>query len=133
MVIRSYRDLEVWKKSIQWIKQLYLLSRQFPKEETYGLTSQLRRSAVSVAANIAEGRNRGTKKEFQHFLNVAYGSLAEAETHIIIAVALDYITQKDAQSVLDVASEIGRMINGLYRSLTPDTRHLTPDTSELTA
>jgi len=115
--IQSYRDLEVWKKSIQLIKSCYLLTDKFPKTETYGISSQLRRSVVSVAANIAEGHSRSSTKEFIRFIDIAYGSLAETETHLIIACELGYITASDIENILVKSAEIGRMLNGLVSSL----------------
>lgn len=117
MSIQSYRDLEVWKKSIQLIKSCYLLTDKFPKTETYGISSQLRRSVVSVAANIAEGHSRSSTKEFIRFIDIAYGSLAETETHLIIACELGYITASDIENILVKSAEIGRMLNGLVSSL----------------
>jgi four helix bundle protein len=115
--VKSYRDLEVWKKSIELAEQVYRVSAEFPKEEKYGLTSQVRRSAVSVAANVAEGAEREGTKEFLQFLGIASGSLAETETLLILAARLGLMTQPDLQPVLEKASSVGRMLNGLKRSL----------------
>lgn len=128
MSVSSYRDLEVWKKSIQLVKITYALTKEFPKEELYGLTNQIKRAAISIPANIAEGRNRNTKKEFLNFLKISYGSLAELETHVIIAFELEYCSQNTLDNILAMTAEIGRMINGLRKSLLTDTRHPTPDT-----
>jgi four helix bundle protein len=130
-MIQSYRDLEVWKKSISLIKNVYQLTAAFPKREQYGLTSQIQRSAVSVAANIAEGRSRQSTQEFLYHLNVAYGSLAETETHMFIASELGFLSSAVLEKLLIDSAEIGKMINGLVRSLEskkiPDPRSLTPD------
>lgn len=128
--VQSYRDLDVWKKSIQLVKACYEATKSFPKEEMFGLTSQIRRSAVSVPANIAEGRHRNTAKEILNFLKIAYGSLAELETHLIIALELNYISEAQQNTVLTQTAEIGRMINGLRKALIADTRHLKPETLE---
>ena len=98
-------------------QEVYRLSATFPKDELYGLTSQIRRSAVSVPSNIAEGQARNTQKEFIHFLNVSYGSLAELETQLIISVQVDYTRQDNIALILSKIQEIGRMIKSLIRSL----------------
>ena len=130
MSIQSYRDLDVWKKSIQLVKMAYVFTKHFPKDEIYGLVSQIRRSATSIPANIAEGRSRNTKKEFLNFLRIAYGSLAEMETHFIVAFELEMVTQSELDEILSKSSEIGRMLNGLRNSLLTDTRNPTPETYE---
>jgi four helix bundle protein len=117
MLIKSYRDLEVWKKSRKIVSEVYKLTKTFPKEELYGLTSQLQRAAVSIPSNIAEGKSRRTTKEYMRFLDIAYGSLAEVETQLYIACDLGYTTEKKIENLLDRYAEIGRMINGLLNSL----------------
>ena len=116
-LLRSYRDLEVWQKAMSWIEQVYSCSLSFPADERFGLTSQLRRAAVSVAANIAEGAERSGTGEFLQFLGIASGSLAEAETLILLAHRLRLVSQEDQELLIAKASEIGRMIEGLKRSL----------------
>jgi len=113
----DFRQLMVWQKAMDVVTQLYKATRAFPKEEMYGLTSQLRRSAVSIPSNIAEGQARPTKGEFIQFLGYAKGSLAELETQIIIAQNLEYLA--DATEILESASEVGRLLNGLINSLKP--------------
>ena len=88
----GYRDLKVWQAAMRLTVEVYRLSEQFPKHETYGLTSQLQRSAVSLPSNIAEGHGRNSPKEFNHFLGIALGSLAELETQLILAQHLNYLT-----------------------------------------
>ena len=139
MTIRSYQDLEVWQKAMDLVEDCYRLTGELPNTEIYGLSSQLQRSAVSVAANIAEGRERGRTREFLHHLSIAYGSLAELETHILIARRLNYVNEQRLSRFMDNTAEIGRMLNGLRRSLeqktlapvprppTPDPRPPTPD------
>jgi four helix bundle protein len=113
----SYRDLDVWKKAMDLIVDCYKTTEGFPQKETYGLASQLQRAAVSIAANISEGHARRYTKEFLRFLSIAYGSLAELETHILIAERLNYIDSSQTMRLLEKASELGRMLNGLRRSL----------------
>ena len=113
----SYRDLEVWKKSMDVVVQCYETTRTFPTCEQYGLMGQIQRSAVSVPANIAEGQARQHKKEFLHHLSIAHGSLAELETHIEIAKRVSYIRDDVAHHLFSQTEEVGRMINGLRRSL----------------
>jgi four helix bundle protein len=113
----GYRDLKVWQASMQLATDVYRLSAHFPKHETYGLASQLQRSAVSVPSNIAEGQGRNSPKEFHHFLGVASGSLAELETQLILAQQLGYLTEEATGSVLKISDEIGKMLIGLKRSL----------------
>lgn len=95
----------------------YELTKDFPKSEIYGLTNQLRRAAVSIPANIAEGRERQHDKEFLQYLSIAYGSLAELETHLQIAERLAYLKSHQLGHVLEMASEVGRMLNGLRKSI----------------
>lgn len=114
---KSYRDLEVWQKAMNLVVDCYQITKGFPKSEVFGLASQLQRAAVSIAANIAEGRARQHTKEFLQHISIAYGSLAEMETHIHIAKRLSYISEDQLQEMLKKASEIGRMLNGLRKSL----------------
>jgi four helix bundle protein len=115
--ISSYRDLHVWQKAVELVTDCYRISSKFPPDERFGLTSQLRRAAVSVPANIAEGHGRGTTKSFIHFLWIANGSLAELETHILIAERLGFVTREDTRPAFDAMLTIGRMLTGLRRSL----------------
>ena len=117
MTIQSYRDLEVWQKAMDLVVECYQITKAFPKAETFGLSSQLQRAAVSIVANIAEGHARQHTKEFQQSLSIAYGSLAELETHILIAERLKYVSTSQLTKLLDRTAEIGRMLNGLRRSL----------------
>ena len=115
--LKSYRELTVWQKSIDWVEQIYQASRNFPPEEKFGLTSQIRRAAVSVPSNIAEGAARSGTGEFLQFLSVASGSLAEVETQLILAGRLGYLPEADRQRLEMEADEISRMLGGLKRSL----------------
>jgi four helix bundle protein len=115
--VRSYRDLAVWQKAIRLAVDCYRAARSFPRHETYGLTSQVHRAAVSVASNIAEGRSRQHTREFLYHLSVAYGSLAELETQIEIARQLGYLPDELTDQLLRACAEVGRMINGLMNAL----------------
>jgi len=117
MNIKSYRDLDVWKKAMVLVTRVYKLTRTFPKEELYGLTSQLRRAAVSVPSNIAEGKSRRSTGDYIRFLDIAYGSIAEVETQLSVACNLEYVTQKKVSVLFDDYAERGRMMNGLIARL----------------
>ncbi len=117
---RDYKDLTVWQKAIDLVADAYRATREFPKEEVYGLTSQLRRCAISVPSNIAEGQGRLTRGEFRQFLGHAKGSLAELETQLIIAEKLGYL--KAPQALIDQLAEVARLLNGLLNSLAPGGR-----------
>ncbi len=117
MKVRSYRDLIAWQKAIDLVVEIYRTTHGFPKEETYGLTAQLRRAAVSIPSNIAEGQGRGSTGEFKLFLGHALGSLFEVETQITIAQKLEYITSEQAVKLLARTSELGKILNGLVASL----------------
>jgi four helix bundle protein len=117
-MIKDYKDLDVWKKSIDLVKQVYLVTKDFPKEEIYGLTNQIRRAAVSVASNIAEGKGRYSKKEYTQFLHIALGSVAELETQIIIAKELSYIKNETIEKDLfEKMNHITRMLRSLIKKL----------------
>jgi four helix bundle protein len=117
--IKSFRDLVIWQKAIQFAKEVYELTQGFPKEELFGLTSQLRRAAVSVSSNIAEGHAR-QGREFKHFLSIGRGSLAEVESQLFLAVELEYLKQDSLARVLGLGSEIRRMAISLARKLTQE-------------
>lgn len=115
--IISYVDLEVWQVSMDLVVECYGLAERFPPLEQYGLRSQLRRAAVSVPANIAEGHARRRTREFLHHLDIAYGSLAETETHIRIAERLGYVSHEATVPAFDMSGQVGRMLNRLIQSL----------------
>ena len=115
--VRSYKDLVAWQKSMDLVTAVYRASQGFPKEEIFGLVSQIRRSAVSVPSNIAEGHARTSRKEFQYFLSNARGSLAELETQLTIAHQLTYIDVTEINQLLDRLGEVGRILNGLLTAL----------------
>jgi four helix bundle protein len=109
----TYRDLEVWKKAVYLAKMIYEVTEEFPTRELYGISGQLRRSAVSVASNIAEGQARDGKKEFIYFLKVALGSLAELETQLIIGKEIGFLTEDKLDILIDLIYEVAKMIKGL--------------------
>ena len=115
--IKSYRDLVVWKRAVDLAEQIYRETKGFPKEETFGMTSQMRRAGVSVAANIAEGAGRNTAGEYKQFLGIAKGSLAELETLIILAGKLGLMASERSTLVLLNCEEISKMLSGLIKSL----------------
>jgi four helix bundle protein len=117
MAVKSYRDLIVWQKAMDLVEDVYKRTKRFPREELYGLTSQLRRAVVSVPSNIAEGQGRNSTKEFLHHLSIAYGSLCEVETQCLIAHRLGYLESRDLDRLTTRSSEIGRIINGLCNRL----------------
>ncbi len=115
---KDFRDLIVWQKAMKMVTAIYRATQSFPDDERYGLTSQLRRAAVSVPSNIAEGQGRLTKGEFRQFLGNAKGSLSEVETQLLIARNLGYLS--NPEPLLDQTSDVARLLNGLLRSLTTD-------------
>jgi len=117
MAGRSYRDLLVWQKSTNLVVDAYKASQSWPREEACGLTNQMRRAAVSIPANIAEGQGRDGTKEFLRFLIIASGSLCEMETHLLIAPHLDYLSQEQTDALMEQTAEIGRLLNGLKGNL----------------
>ena len=113
----SYQNLLVWQKGMDLATDCYQITQNFPKQETYGLTSQIRRSSVSVPSNIAEGQGRNSKKEFVHFLGIAQGSLREMETQMILACRVKYISEKDLDRILSLSKEVGIFLSRLIKSL----------------
>jgi four helix bundle protein len=117
MTVRNYRDLIVWQKAMDLVEMVYKATHTFPSEEMFGLKSQLRRAAVSVPSNIAEGQGRHTTREFLHFLSISNGSLREIETQILIAGRLNYLPENQCTQMLELANQIGRLRNRLVASL----------------
>ena len=118
MSASSYRDLVVWQKGMDFAEAVYRATAAFPCDERFGLTAQLRRAAVAVPSNIAEGQGRQTKGDFVRFLRIAQGSLREAETQVLIARRLDYIDDQTSTGPLKTTDDIGRLLNRLIQSLT---------------
>ena len=115
--MRPHENLDLWRKAIDFVVAIYRLTDKFPKEEKFGLTSQLRRAAVSVAANVAEGAGRTSTKEFRQYLSYSQGSASEVGTELVIALRLEYLTETDFKSLNNDLDDVGRMISGLSRSL----------------
>lgn len=116
--IRSYRDLEVWQRSVALATSIYQITAKFPKEELYGLTSQIRRAMVSVPSNLAEGHNRAGQ-DFARYVGIALGSVAELETQCLIAHNVGFLSAKDHHRLADELAQIGKMLWALRRSLRP--------------
>jgi four helix bundle protein len=114
---QSYRDLIAWQKAIDLVESVYRTTIGWPKEELYGLTNQVRRAAVSVPANVAEGQGRNSPREFLHHLSIATGSLHEVETHLLISLRLRYIDEASYEMLLCQTAEVGRLLHGLMRRL----------------
>ena len=117
MSVNCYRQLEVWQFGITLTKQVYELTRAFPKHELYSLSNQMQRAAVSIPANIAEGHARWSTKEFLHHLSIARGSLAELETMLTIAEELQYCQPSSTSPIFQLCDQVSRMMAGLRRSL----------------
>lgn len=132
--IHSYRDLIVWQRAIQLVLVIYQITEKFPKEEIYGLPSQMRRSAVSIPSNIAEGRFRNTRKDFTQFLRIAYGSGAELDTQIEIATQLLKTKNFDYTKAKQLLSEVLKMLNSMITKMSvsvvskADSQNLKPKT-----
>jgi four helix bundle protein len=115
--IKSYRDLIVWQKSIELVKNVYVSTQLFPKEEQYGLTNQMRRSAVSVPSNIAEGYGRNATGDYKRFLQIAVGSLYELQTQIEIAFQLKYLDENNFRSIIALCTEVDKMLYALIQKI----------------
>lgn len=113
--MKSHKNLDGWKKSIEFVTELYSLTNQYPKIETYGLRSQIRRAAISIPSNVAEGASRGSKKEYVRYLYIALSSAMELETQLIISEKLKYINKEQGETILEKLSEIMRIIQGLIK------------------
>ena len=117
-----FSRLEGWQRALDLVVECYRLSEQLPKTEQYGLSSQLRRAAVSVPANIAEGRGRGSQRDFARFLVIARGSLMEVESHLLVACRLNFLSGDQIAAVVQIRDEVGRLLNGLLRRIHADAR-----------
>src|SRR5687768_16126003 len=111
--MRNYQTLDAWKKSMQLVKEIYLMTKDYPKEELFALTSQTKRAAVSIPSNIAEGMGRQYKKDTIHFLHIARGSVYELETHLNIAKMITIIEEKTFTNTMSLVDEVVRLLNGL--------------------
>jgi|SRR5437016_2710251 len=123
--VRSYRDLRVWQQSMDLAEETYRATERFPEHERYGLVSQLRRAAVSVASNIAEGHPR-SRRDYVRHLVIASGSLSEIETQLVLSARLAFLSRAQAEHLLEVCDQVGRMLGGLRKSLQARTRAPSP-------
>ena len=115
--MKTHKELEVWKLSVELVSDIYKITKQFPKEELFGITNQIRRAAVSIPANIAEGAGRHGLGELKQFIGIAKGSLAELETLMIISKNLDYLNEEDFENITLKLTSIFKMLSGLSKSL----------------
>ncbi len=115
--VKTYRDLRIWKESLDLVESIYRITSELPGTEKFGLTNQLRRAAVSIPANIAEGHGRGSRQDFARFLFIARGSLAELETELVILQRLKFVQRSDLLPIWNQCQDIGKMMTGLIRSL----------------
>jgi len=119
--MKSHKDLDVWKRSVDLVTCIYEITKDFPKDEIYGITNQIRRSAVSIPSNISEGAGRNHSKEFVQFLHISLGSLSELETQIIISENIKYLSKDDSIKIQNELAELRKMILGLIRHLNTKT------------
>jgi four helix bundle protein len=128
--LKSYRELDVWKKAIELCEAVYVLTAKFPGSERYGLSSQLQRAAVSIAANIAEGYGRSHRGDYLHHLSISRGSLMEVETHLTLSVRLKLASRADVVGPWRLSQAVGQMLTKLIASLRPETRNPKPETRQ---
>ena len=121
--METHKDLRVWQQSIEMVTSIYMMTQSFPKEETFGLVSQLRRASVSVPSNIAEGYARGTDKEKLHFLRISSGSMSEVETQLLLSLNLGYIGQEKYNELSEIVTSVWKQLNSLISSIK---KRLTP-------
>ncbi len=115
--MHKVKELKIWKKSISLAKSIYLLTEELPSDEKYGLVSQIKRSAISISSNIAEGAGRNSNKEFKHFLSIANGSAYELQTQLILIMELDLLSKEKVQPTIDLLTEIQKMNYSLQKSI----------------
>lgn len=115
--VTTYKDLILWQKAMELVKSTYLLIRKLPKEETYALSDQMRRAAISIPSNIAEGNGRKSKTEYIRFLDISRGSLFELETQLNIGVMLEFFNDNDVKEIFGLITEVNKMINSLITKL----------------
>ncbi len=115
--MHNFKELNVWKESMSLAKEIYFVTKSFPSEEKYGLTSQINRCSISIPSNIAEGAGRGTDKDFNQFLNIALGSAFELETQLLLSHEFNYITKEQTQLLTEKVCKVQRMLNGLKKSV----------------
>lgn len=117
MKTSDYKELQVWQKAMDLVVEIYKISKLLPKEETYGISDQIRRAAVSIPSNIAEGQSRNSAKEFIQFLSIARGSLAELETQLLICTKVNILSEDNIAEAQNITTEVGKMIKGLMNKL----------------
>lgn len=117
VMVRDYRDLVVWQKAMEFVECIYQRSDRFPKPEEYGLKAQIRRAAVSVPSNIAEGHSRTSTREYLHHLSIARGSLCEVETQLLLAGRLHYLDESEIKPLIQASTAVKRLMNALLSSL----------------
>lgn len=117
-MIKDFKDLIVWQKAMELVTEVYKLVKKLPKEELFALSDQIRRSAISIPSNIAEGQGRNSTKEFNQFLAIAKGSKAELETQLLLCVKIKYLEESEIETAINLIQEIGKMLNALQKSLT---------------
>ena len=115
--METHKDLRIWQQSIEMVTSLYLMTKTFPKDELFGLVSQIRRAAVSVPSNIAEGYARGTDREKLHFLRISSGSMSEIETQLILSFNLGYISQENYDELSEIITSVWKQLNALISSV----------------
>ena len=125
--MKGYRELTVWQKSMDLVVLIYKLVKRLPKEENYVLSDQMRRAAVSIPSNIAEGHGRSSTREYLRFLSIASGSKNELETQLILCVSLEYLSNGDIEPAMLLCDEIGKMLSSIKSKLSPNPYPLTPD------
>ena len=132
MTASDFTQLKIWQRSMKLTEEIYSVTKTFPKEELYGLTSQIRRSAISIPSNIAEGSQRHSRKDFSHFISIAKGSCAEVETQLILASVFGFIKESTLSILRNELGEISRMLHAFHMQLISETSDLKPHTSHLT-
>ena len=120
--MKTHKDLDVWKKSVDFVVYIYEMTKSFPKDEIYGITNQIRRAVVSISSNIAEGAGRASDKEFRQFLNIALGYLAEVDTQLLICKKLGYINSEKHTELENILTDIRKMILGLRKFIYAKTK-----------
>ena len=123
MHLQSYKEFVVWQRAMELAVEIYRLMKLLPKFETYGIADQMRRAAVSIPSNIAEGQGRDSVKEFIHFLSIARGSRNELETQLLLCVQLEYLAHKDVELALNLCVEVSKMLNSLIKKLRASLNH----------
>ena len=120
MSAKSFKELIVWQKAIDFVEEIYMLTKQLPRDELYGLTNQIRRAAVSIPSNIAEGNSRNTSQDYIRFLAIAKGSKSEVDTQLEICIRLGYMSFEQTKYATELSTEIGKMLNRIIQKLTPN-------------